>query len=44
MDYFHEESVNKAGATARGALYFACYEGMIIIGIFKKFNPKGIKL
>jgi len=33
MDYFHEESVSKAGATARGALYFACYGGMIIFGI-----------
>ncbi len=34
MDFFHEESVHKTGAGARGALYFACYGGMIIFGIF----------
>lgn len=38
VDFFHEESVNKAGAGARGALYFACYGGMIIFGILALYG------
>jgi len=33
MDFFHEESINKAGSGTRGALYYTFYGGMIIFGI-----------
>jgi len=33
MDYFHEESVNKAGAGTKSFLYFLFYGGMVLFGI-----------